>query len=403
VELGIAKATVYAWKNRIASGEESTKRESDESGLDQEEVKDTPGDEAVEPEAKNEQGIPPRHVSRRYSPSQKGEILTYAVAHDVSKAADRFGCSRASIYEWRRKKARAEEGDGDDPTVGENPNDHIAERDRAILEEWHTHPGLGPSQISNQLRRRGIKVATNTVRRVMEDHGYKLPKVKRHEHQRRYEAVRPNHLWHLDFYHHYINSAKTFTLIILDDHSRFVVGHDVDDAERADLVIKAFETAVERYGRPEMLMHDRGSAFWSWSGISRFTRLLEELGIDQIVAREKENNGKVEVFNKNIAKELFDKQRFSTLAEMRRALSSHLHWYNHQRTSHALGGLLVPADRYYGRVAEVMARIENEDGVAVDFHLPNLGTRELEFFRVVQRNGVPEVWLLGRKILSLDG
>ena len=27
----------------------------------------------------------------------------------------------------------------------------------------------------------------------------------------------------------------TFTLILLDDHSRFVVGHGVDDAERADL------------------------------------------------------------------------------------------------------------------------------------------------------------------------
>lgn len=406
-QLGIGKTTIYGWRRQRAvaeSSEESTEawkaemvplgKEETASGEGEADVAEPGGPEGKEASSK---------VARLYTPSQKREILVFAAEHNVTEAAERFGCARTTIYAWQRQKARADAGDGEDPTVGEDPNEHGAKRDRAILDEWHTHPGLGPSQISNQLRRRGIKVATNTVRRVMEDHGYKLPKVKRHPHERRYEAVRPNHLWHLDFVHRYINSARTFTLILLDDHSRFVVGHAVDDAERADVVINTFEAAVERYGRPEMLMHDRGSAFWSWRGISRFTRLLEELGIDQIVAKEKESNGKVEVFNKNIAKELFDKQRFSSLAEMQGAVTAHLHWYNHQRTSHALGGLLVPADRYYGRVAEVMARIESQEGVEADFHLPNLGRRELEFFRVVQRDGVPEVWLLGRKLLSFDG
>jgi hypothetical protein len=58
--------------------------------------------------------------------------------------------------------------------------------------------------------------------------------------------------------------------------------------------IGTFERAVARYGKPEMVMHDRGAAFWSWNGISRFTALLTELGIDQIVAVDKEHNGKVE-------------------------------------------------------------------------------------------------------------
>jgi hypothetical protein len=57
-------------------------------------------------------------------------------------------------------------------------------------------------------------------------------------------------------------------------------------------------------------------------------------------------------------KELFDRHRFYDLAEMKRRLAAHLHWYNHARTHHALGGLLVPADRFYGRAEEVLARIE---------------------------------------------
>jgi transposase InsO family protein len=165
------------------------------------------------------------------------------------------------------------------------------------------------------------------------------------------------------------------------------------------MVIDTFEQAVARHGRPERVMHDKGGAFWSWRGISRFTSLLTEMGIDQVVAEHKEWNGKVEVFNANLHKELFDKHRFYDVAEMQRRLALHLHWYNTARTHHALGGLLVPADRYYGRVDEVVARIEagagREVGDGVD-----LRERCLELFKVTSKGGTPEVWLLGQRLLG---
>jgi hypothetical protein len=136
-----------------------------------------------------------------------------------------------------------------------------------------------------------------------------------------------------------IHRANTFTLIIIDDFSRYGVD---EGGERADFVIAAFEEAVARHGSPEMVMSDKGAAFWSWKGVSRFTALLTELGIDHLEAEHKEWNGKVEVFNANLHKELFDAHRFYGLAEMRRRLAAHLSWYNHARTHHALAGLLVP-------------------------------------------------------------
>lgn len=126
----------------------------------------------------------------------------------------------------------------------------------------------------------------------MEDAGYRPPKVRRQPHDESFEAVRPNHIWHLDYLHRHINRAPTHSLIVLDDHSRFVVGHGTDDAERADLVIETVQKAVARHGKPEMVLHDKGSAFWSWRGISRFTALLTELGVDQIAAEHKDLNGK---------------------------------------------------------------------------------------------------------------
>ena len=388
-QLGFPSSTIARWL-KVASSQTPS---SDDQASSQPVTEAGSRGSAVGSDDRSE---PKGTVARRYTPSEKARALEYAAAHGVSAAANKLGMSRYSIYDWRRKQQR-----GDIVTTGPSSQDMKVQRDREILGEWKKHPGLGPSQICNQLRRRGIKVSTNTVRRVMEDAGYRTPKVKRHEHDERFEAVRPNHLWHFDFVHRHINKASTFTLILLDDHSRFVVGHGVDDAERSDLVIQTFEAAVERHGRPELVMTDRGSAFWSWRGIGRFTRLLEEMGIDQIAVRDKQVNGKLEVFNKNLAKELFDVHRFYDLAEMKRRLAAHLAWYNHQRTHHALGGLVVPADRYYGRVDEVMAHIEAGIGHGPDLHAINLRDRRLDLFRIVLEGGSPEVWLMGRRLLSL--
>lgn len=219
---------------------------------------------------------PGSRVVKRYTPSQKAEAIERALTQGVSEAAGHFDISRFSIYDWLRKSKKAAAGQGPAPTSGLAPQEIEAQRDHEILSEWHKHPGLGPSQIVNQLRRAGIKVGVHTARRVMEDAGYRPPKVRREPHDQLYEAVRPNHMWHLDFVHRHINRTSSFTLILIDDCSRYVVGHGVDDAERAGMVIETFEHAVERHGRPERVMHDKGSAFWSWRGISRFTELLVE-------------------------------------------------------------------------------------------------------------------------------
>lgn len=338
-------------------------------------------------------------VARVYTPSQKAVVLEDAAKDGVTAAAKKHGISRFSIYDWQRRASKAAAGEGPSPTSGPAPKDIEQQRDAEILDEWKTHPGLGPSQVVNQLRRKGVKVSVHTARRVMEDAGYRPPKVVRQKHDRRFEAVRPNHLWHLDFVQRFIGRVSTFTLILIDDCSRYVVGHGVDDAERADMVIETFEEATLKHGRPERVMTDKGSAFWSWRGISRFTALLTEMGIDPIVAEHKEWNGKVEVFNGNLHKELFDAHRFYDVAEMRRRLEAHLYWYNHARTHHALGGLLVPADRYYGRAAEVLARIEAGAGRELGDGV-ELRERCLELFKVTSRGGAPEVWLLGQKLLG---
>ena len=188
-------------------------------------------------------------VAKIYTPSQRAVILKDAQSDGVTAAAEKHDVSRFSIYDWQHKVEKAAAGEGPAPTSGPSQKEIEDQRDKEILEEWKTHPGLGPSQIVNQLARKNVRVGVHTARRVMEEAGYRPPKVEREKHDRRYEAVRPNHLWHLDFVQRFIGKVSTFTLILIDDCSRYVVGHGVDDAERADMVIHTFERAVEQHGQ----------------------------------------------------------------------------------------------------------------------------------------------------------
>lgn len=339
-------------------------------------------------------------VAKVYTPSERARALEYAATEGVTAASEKFGISRFSIYDWKRRATLHAQGKIADSPVTGSDEDPTAIRDRRILAEWKSHPGLGPSQVRNQMRRQGLKVSLHTVRCVLEENGYVTPKVRRGPaHDQCYEAVRPNHLWHLDFLHRFVHKQKIYVLLVLDDYSRFIVGGALWDGERVAAVCETFLAAVNRHGKPEKVMSDGGSAFYSWRGIGSFTRLLEELEADQLIATLPQVNGKLEVLNANLQKELFDKETFFDLGEAQRRLSAWIGFYNFRRTHHALGGLLVPADRYFGRADEVIAHIEagrSPDGVGEPIPV---GERQLDLFRITSHRGQVELHLLGHRIL----
>lgn len=341
-----------------------------------------------------------KRVARFYTPSERARALELAAKEGVTAAAKRLGISRFSIHDWRRRTRLQASGKcTDGPITADQDEDQAGLRDRRILTEWRAHPGLGPSQVRNRLRRQGLRVSLHTVRCVLEEHGYVPPKVRRQAvHDRRYEAVRPNHLWHMDFLHRHIHKQKVYVLLVIDDFSRFIVGAGLWDGERVVAVQETFLGAVSRHGKPEKVMSDGGSAFYAWRGIGTFTRLLEELEVDQLIASTPEANGKLEVLNANLQKELFNQETFFDLGEAQRRLLAWIHFYNYRRTHHALGGLLVPADRYFGRADEVLAHVEagrSPDGVGEPIPV---GDRQLDLFRITSHRGQVELHLLGQRI-----
>ncbi len=405
--LGMPTTTLFDWMKAVRKASspqtvptgpldsrDSSSEESCESKAMQEDT--MPLEESS---TKDNRPIAIRRVAHLYSPSQRARALEMMAKVGPAQTSRQLGISRFSLYEWQREHRRAlEQGTSPSPIAGPD-EDKVQERDNKILAEWQKHPGLGPSQIRNQLRRSGFKVSVRTTRMVMQEHGYMPPKVKRVEsHDQRYEAIRPNQLWHLDYLQRHIHKQKISVLFLVDDFSRYIPGFALTDQDRAETVIECFESSVCRHGKPEAVMSDGGAAFWAWHGVSRFTRLLEELGIDQIVAKTPQVNGKIEVLNANVQKELFNQERFFDLGEAFARLRAWVSFYNFRRTHHALGGLLVPADRYFGRAEEVLAHIEAGRSAEGLGEPVAMAERSLDLLRVTSRAGKIELCLMGERL-----
>ncbi len=337
---------------------------------------------------------------KRYSLGMKDKILAYAESVSLDEAAEKYDVSTTTILRWNRDEERRKPPVARASVPGVEVDDRQSERRAMIMAVWKEHPGYGPSQVKNTLRRnKGLKASVTTVREVMEAGGYVAPRRKAKEQRGRYEAGRPRELYHLDFCHFYVHKQKQCLLFIQDDFSRFIVGWALVPAEAADPVITCFEGAVERYGKPEAVMSDRGSAFHSWRGISRFQKLLEEHEINFVLATEPQTNGKIEALNAAVQKECLTQYEMTDLTDAARVIARWVDGYNHQRTHHGLGGLLVPADRFYGLADRTLKLIEKgQGGHALDILSPD--HRGLELFRVVSHGGHPEVYLMGKKILG---
>jgi len=349
-----------------------------------------------------------RH-GRRYGVAEKQEIVVDAQQLGVAAAATKHGVSRWSVYEWRRRQAGAKSKAAAATALvprssrpHRSPNKLAEDRYHLIAETWLANQALGPRQIRNQLRRtHALRVGTSTVRRVLEEHGYVPPKIKVERRvARRYEAVRPNQQWHLDFIQFYVHKARVYLLLIEDDYSRFLVGYRLCEGERAQLVCEAVEQAIARHGKPEVMVVDGGSGFFSWRGQSQLERLCGDYGIDFVKAQKLGGNSKLEALNANVRKELLSRVEFADLTDAAARSATWVRGYNLERVHEGLGGLLVPADRYFGRAEEVLAAIERGEPVGAS---ASLGGRALDLFRVKSVGGKPELWLLGERIWPPGG
>lgn len=242
------------------------------------------------------------------------------------------------------------------------PPSERALRDRELLAEIReVHEEnlsvYGSYRVWKALLRKGVVVARCTVERLMREHGIvgKSPRRRKRTTiadesaprpadlvERRFKASRPNQLWVCDLT--YVKTWEGFVYLafVKDVFSRMIVGWQLADHLRTDLVLDALEMATWRR-RPEPgsgLIHhsDRGSQYTSF----RYTQRLSDLGIAASVGTVADayDNAMAESWVGTFKTErVDDRPTFRSRFEAELAIVAYIGWFNDVRLHREIGDI----------------------------------------------------------------
>jgi transposase InsO family protein len=128
-----------------------------------------------------------------------------------------------------------------------------------------------------------------------------------------YEAAHPHECWQLDGKGPFVvtlashERVHAHVLSVLDDHSRAVLAAHVASSEDTVAAITAFAKAASRYGLPDRMQFDRGSAFDSES----FRDGIAHCGVHRnyVRARHPQAQGKIEAYHRSLGRWFVDELR----------------------------------------------------------------------------------------------
>ncbi len=283
------------------------------------------------------------------SPAEVGEII---------------GTHQTTISNWRR--LYFEGGEKALIRKSSNPGSRrICQALELRIEELRReNPEAGVRRIRDELRRHeGLQVSAETVRRVVNDAelGAEPVKPKRKPPQiRRFEREIPNALWQIDIFTFQLKRMYPVYLVgIIDDHSRYIVGHGLFRQQTAEAVLEVVKGAIGQWGAPREILSDNGRQFAAWRGKTQFQKVLKRQGISHVrsAPHHPMTLGKIERFWKTIWTEFLEDAAFASFADARQRLDHWVGYYNHQRPHQGISSA-CPADRFYGVANDIEEAIK---------------------------------------------
>ncbi len=161
--------------------------------------------------------------------------------------------------------------------------------------------------------------------------------------QRNFTATGPNQLWLTDITEHRTDEGKIYLCAIKDVWSNKIVGYSIDSRMKASLAVAAARHAIGQRDVDGTILHsDRGSQFRS----NAFVRVLKNNTITGSMGRVGAcgDNAAMESFFALLQKNVLDRQRWATRAELRLAIVVWIERTYHRKRRQRRLGKLTPIE-----------------------------------------------------------
>jgi putative transposase len=278
------------------------------------------------------------------SVSEKRACIRPDVGLRISRQCELLSLPRSSYYRSACDPSRASQED--------------LELMRLIDEEYTRHPFYGSRKIRIWLKRRGHNVSRKRVQRLMRKMGIQsiAPKpntsAPRKDHKiypyllKGMDINRSNKVWCADITYIRLSGGFVYLTAIMDWHSRYVLSWEVSVTPDDDFCVSALESAIRRYGKPDIFNTDQGVQFTG----KDFTGLLLRNGIR--ISMDGKGRATDNIFIERLWRsvkyeEVYLKE-YQTVKELIGALKGYFEFYNFERTHQSLDGV-TPAETYWGK------------------------------------------------------
>lgn len=281
------------------------------------------------------------------------EVGGYArITGNISRTAERFRHDRKTVREYlRRYKEFMETGDltaflnqprGDTHRTA----DWIEEEVVAYYQEEDTERTC--PNIAHALAERGIPITRQTVYNILRRRGvWIFPQHEGRDPIIRFEEEIANATWQIDLIEGEETAlGKVYALVIVDDHSRYLLGLFFFLTKEAEPILYAVYQVFLRYGLPVRILVDRGSQFYAEGSQSTFQLAMARLGVEVLYTSRPQTKGKVEKLNQYVERDFLGvwRKRVQNLEDLNARAEQWRQWYN--RREHEGMASCAPEERY---------------------------------------------------------
>ncbi len=227
---------------------------------------------------------------------------------------------------------------------------------RLLDEQYTKTPFYGVERMTAVLKRMGIRISHNRVRRLIRLMGleaiYPKPRLSVPDSQHRVypyllrgiRVEKPDQVWSADITYIRLLQGFVYLVAIMDWFSRYVLSWQLSVTLDAQFCVEALEWALLS-AQPLIFNTDQGSQFTSIA----FTDVLNSAGVSISM------DGKGRVFDNIFVERLWRTVKYeevylkdySDVDEARRSIGAYFRFYNRQRLHQALG-YRTPAETYFG-------------------------------------------------------